>query len=393
MQKEAYAASPIGSAARLFNPILSDVKLDMLGGVGQYTLPQRGAGMALGAVLGSYLSSPENRELGATVGAGTGYVGSMGVDAGIRSLRRNIVNDAIRHGVSRGTINTPSIDDVADVYSHHLKPLLPGKKQQLQEMTDLLLRNMSTPAFTASEGAHQGAIQNNYNYMHKLFNSEAGMSSLDEALTERGLPRKVVDNILAGTENFRHYYSGMPSPDVAEYPFLSHELLERKDLFYNKNPIGGRASGEYVGEAFDTYGPGIEMEHNSLHVLGDEANLAQRTYTPEELRLMKALREGTGEDGTISATRRIKDMYSGIIPDESLDSWAKTTDTAIRRGLDTGKLLTEAEQAVIDAGFAKRMGASAGSALRRAEASTMDFIQSGLEKLFDKSKKYLPKLL
>ena len=396
--KQAYSSgiAPIGAAAKLFNPILDNAKLDMLGGVGEYTLPQRGVGMGLGALIGGYLGGEDHREAGSVLGAGLGYGGAMAADNGVRVTRRMAVEDGLQHGINTGTIITPTLEDAVNDFKKTVGPFLdaPVEKKLLNELIDSNAKAMVTPAFTlAGTDAHSGTIWNNYEYMHKLVNSKDGLQQLDSALADKGIPVGVRGTILEEAKAVSHMYAGMPDPSVARFPLLTHELLERKDMFYRDKKVPASIIGDYKGKALDAYGPGIGMNHGSIQVLGDEMNLAQRTMTPDEISFMRNLRNSSGEFPTISTTRNLKDMYTGLIPTDGIDAWAKTTGKAIHRGINTGELLSDAEQAIINSGLAKRLGTRAGAGIRDMEYAGASVISAGLQKLFDKSKKYLPKLL
>lgn len=397
MYKQAFKAfpdspiAPVGAATRLFSPILSDPGLDMLGGVGKYTLPQRGAGMALGALVGSYLAGPDNREVGATVGSGAGYLGAMGMDSAIRNLRRHEINKAIAHGVNTGTIIEPTVNGLLSSIDTAATTGLEGVKDVGEEVADRLdrmLRIYSSPGLSLAQDGY-GTIINNYPMLHKLVNSPEALNKFTKGLADIGVTKNVRKYIIDGLLAQKNFFKKNAPPDVARLPILLHELLERKSSLFEKNPALADFDNSFKGIARDIYGEGISMNHNSMQVLGDEMSLASRVLNPKEIEFMKNLRHATGELPTLSALRNVNSMYDLPVGNKNLGEWANAASNAIRRGIESGGLMTQAEgRALLESKINKLLGQS-GSALRSMESSAGDALMG----LASKAKKYLPKLL
>ena len=397
MDKHAFnlGTMPSGAAAKLYSPVLSNNALDMLGGVGEYTLPQRGAGMTLGALVGGYLGGDDNRELGTVLGAGAGYAGSMGVDNLVRNTRRSIVQNALNKAIDNGTAHITSEGGttqlLAALNDMDFMKELKGKARasELSHITD----SLTSEAFSSADPASIGKITHNYDFMHKLHNAPNGVDAFLASLRKQGVPEDVQKAMRDSILSSEHLYKNMPSPDIARYPIMSHELLERKSQLYGNSGAPGEYVGSFKNQAMDAYGEGIAMGHNSMDVLGDEANLALRTMSPEEIKLLRDMRRGTGELPTLSAVRNTGDMYEVLLRENEMKPWAKGTSEAIERGLGSGKLLSPAEQAMVSAGRARNVSGSLGRSLREMESGILTPVASGLSALAKKSQKYLAKLL
>lgn len=396
MRKHAFniGVSPAGSAASLFNPVLSNKVLDMVGGVGEYTLPQRGGGMALGALVGSYLGGDDNRELGTVLGAGAGYGGAMLADEAVRGGRRQIVQSALDRAISNDTATIANAGETKGLLKalsdvDFIKKL---KGNARQDMLDNAIDGLTTEAFATAGGENFGQIRYNYDFMHDLHNTPGGVKRYLKELNAAGISREVMQTMREGIENTVGKYKGGPSPDIVRYPFMSHELLERKSQLFNPGSYPGDYVGDFKGQAMDSYGKGITMGHNSMDVLGDEANLALRTMSPEETKVLRDIRRSSGELPALSAIRNNKDMYEVLLRDSEIQPWAKGTSTAIDRGMHSGKLLSAGEQALIDAGRMRNTSGSIGRAIREMEAGVMAPVKSSLGDLARHSRKYLAKL-
>lgn len=363
--------------ADLFHPALSSHALDMLGGVGEYTLPQRSAGMALGALVGNYLGGSDHRDTGTALGAGAGYLGAAGLDKAIGSYRRGIVNDVINNSLANGTITNTTPDDLVDLYSYYGKNRgwLRGPDMETLEK---LSKFYSSPGFTfGGNGELSGRVINNYNYMYDFKNNPQKIEDFMSRLKADGVTQKAQNIIRGNINNFLPEYN--LHPDKVTYPILSHELLERKDVFHNNNRYPAQFIGEFQGPALDAYGPGVAMNHNSTQVLGDETNTVLRTMNEDEANYLRGLRNASNEGPTLSAIRNTGSVYDVTLKPSEIDPWAKTTSDAIRRGLDTGELLTDAEKAGIDPGLFRRYSGRAGRALRQAENAVVSPIASALD--------------
>ncbi|RLF63216.1 MAG: hypothetical protein DRN33_04510 [Thermoplasmata archaeon] len=386
---------PSGAAAKLYNPVLSNKVLDVLGGVGEYTLPQRGAGMTLGALVGGYLGGDDNRELGTVLGGGAGYAGAIGMDNLVRNTRRSIVQNALNKAIDNGTAHITSEAEtrqlLAALNDMDFIRKLKGKNRakELSHLTD----SLTSEAFSSAEPNSIGKITHNYDFMHTLHNTPNGVDTFLASLRKQGVPKDIQDAMRNSLLKSEHLYKNMPSPDVARYPIMTHELLERKSQLYGNSGAPGEYIGNFKNQAMDAYGSGIAMGHNSMDVLGDETNLALRTMSPEEVRLLRDMRRSSGELPTLSAVRNTGDMYEVLLRENEMKPWAKGTSEAIERGLGSGKLLSPAEQAMVSASRARNIGGSLGRSLREMESGVLTPVASGLSALAKKSQKYLAKLL
>ena len=392
MYKQAYATSkiaPIGAAAKLFNPILTDSTLDVLGGVGQYTLPQRGAGMALGALAGSYLAGPNHRQSGSTIGAGAGYLGAMGLDNVIKDIRRYEINKAIQHGYDRHTITDSTINDLTAYMSSMFKDgkIRPDLKSNYSQAIDIF----TSPAFTLGSNYH-GAIYNQYPMLYNVANNEKTLDLVNKKLLAAGVPDLYRNKIVDSLANSSQLAKNNLTPEKTRLPIVLHELLERKSQLFDKKLFPAQFNASFTGKAFDTYGHRIGMGHNSMGVLGDEINLYSRILRPDELNFMDELRRSSGELPTLSTLRNLNNMYDAPIS-KNLTKWAPTTSEAIRRGIDTGELLNQAENALVNESNPTRYLGQAGSTLRRIESSAGNAVGDAVGELLNKAKKYLPKML
>lgn len=394
-QARGMTSGTVGSAAALFNPILSNAHLDMLGGVGEYTLPQRGAGMTLGALVGSRLAGPEHRDVGALAGAGAGYMGAAALDSVVGGTRRRVVEDAIRRSVDNNSIIVGSEDMFMAGLKNYAKHK-GGAGSGSPEDVDRILKQLTTPAYTvAGDIPTSGMIVNNYDYMHRLTNNPDKLETLLQKARGAGFSNNVMNKVKDRFNEAAGSY--VASPDVARYPVMSHELLERKDLLYNLDPAKADYDGMFKGKALDRYGLAVAMKHNSMEVLGDETNMALRTMTPEEVTFMRGLRDASGEASALSSIKNVDDMYDVTVRNSEMKPWAKTTSTAIERGLESGKLLNSAEQALVDPGTWRAHSGRAGRALRQAEHAIAAPVSKALSEAassgYGRLSKYLTKFL
>ena len=388
---------PHGSAAALSNPILHSTALDRLGGVGEYMLPQRGAGVLLGGLAGGYLGGDDHKESGAAIGSGLGYLGAIGADNTVRQVRRGIVENAIDRGIANNTIIYPTLpefgNDIVKTYRHYLHTF-PRHEAAQKVIDNGHIANQLRLGFTSLNDDKgilpRGTIVSGAQVLNDLMSNPNKARELQELFRENKIPRKLYDGIIANVGNIKDMLANqdidLSSPKI---PVLGHELLERHDMLFGRDVPYADASGQFKGKAFDTYGAGINMNHNSMDVLGNEINMANRIMTPKEIAMMKRLRELSGENSTISAMRNAGSMYEGIIPQQELPKWSDTTLTGINRGLESGELLTDAEKRLLHISKLKKLFANAGDKLRHGESQLGDFLLNAISK----SKKYLTKAL
>jgi len=308
------------------------------------------------------------------------------MDQSVRESRRSIVQNALNGALRNGTAHISDEAGVQGALLELSKGTLKGKD------ADTIVNGLVTPAFTTAEANNSGRIYNNYDYMHKLHNDPGAQQKMLNKLRKAGVSDTWINAMQQGLDNTEGFYKGGPSPEVSRYPIMSHELLERKDMLYNPEQIPGNYKGEFKGQAMDAYGNRIDMGHNSMNVLGDESNLALRTMSPEETKVLRDMRRGSGELPTLSAVRNTKDMYEVLLNEGEISPWAKGTSTAVERGLSSGKLLSEAEQAAINAGSLRNTSGSLGRSLREMESAVATPVMSGLKNIANRSKKYLSKL-
>lgn len=333
------------------NALLNAPALDMLGGVGQYKVPQR----ALGALLGARVLREDDRELSA-LGAVGGYAASAGLEHGIRHMRGKEL-DEILHGLeSYGTLKDVDERDMQNALDKLIGKL---RKKDLQGAiyADLPIGNAiyNTPANTSVYISPGGARTVDIKYSGDLLDPEA-LNRLEHSMRNRiesikdfpGFSKsKYLKGLEAGFDEvlYRQRWLkeiGIDAKTMRESGLdkliKAHEAAEVVSLLDNRKPFRGGSLNEAARAALRT--DGIYAEHASPAVLLQEGDLAARVGSKKTKELMNKMRKATGEE---SFLRHVRGGASGdlVVGDKYIKNNADTIADILKIYLDEKNTLPE----------------------------------------------------
>lgn len=318
----------------LDNKILNSTALDIIGGAGQYKLPQR----LMGAGIGAYALRDENNTP-SVIGAGSGYAGSAGIEHLIKSLRRSELDKGFNNLAQTGALVDVRDSNVAEALKRVSEEIKSNNlRNALHKDTalEVLLKSpmggnytdrLGDSKYNSSQAFYTGDLLDDeiISRLNKTLPGEAkkipnipGFSSKEYAnliksrLAGLQADKANLNSIGINAGSLRNTGYGMS----VKY----HELLEMLEAVNKNNkPMTGGSFG-MLGRN-DLGISELNAQHNSAAVPLRESNLNAKILSNSGKALSDKLRHGTGEAQLIKALLG-SDLDNIIIPDHKINEKA-----------------------------------------------------------------------
>ncbi len=325
----------------LSGPIMSNPALDVVGGVGQYKIPQR----FLGALAGGMFLGDQEQPI-STGGAIGGYALSALLDEAIREARKSKLDRGFDVLKNSGTLidadeNTfiKLLDQVkAEAKNKNLKNIL--VKDQALDILSKYIPGATVPEALSDMSHNSGReiIQSYYTgnmlddaainaVKNKVKKLPAGMPEFpgfDPETFKQNMMNRVsyMDSLKTDFANLGLTRDSLLSTGY-DKSIKGHELYELlESMDETRLPMSG---GEFSRTGKNIAGiSGVSANHNSPAVLLGESNLNARILGPEGARLSETVRNNTGEralfnnlmnldlDNVVLTEGKISDMSDDI---------------------------------------------------------------------------------